>query len=160
MLKFRDFHLLQEKSTEETSEFRETMILNHANQCIYMLQLVRNVLSALSPAGWSLILSNTATQPSRTKSVPFDVEGKFSVLFLVRSFCITKDQIRKQRGGHHPSRDFTDMLPCTSWRPSCAREPSSPTKPDKKRSLVPSTATTVQYRSRKIAFLGYRFLPP
>ncbi|EGD95389.1 protein kinase subdomain-containing protein [Trichophyton tonsurans CBS 112818] len=90
LLKFRDFHLLQEKSTEETSEFRETMILNHANQCIYMLQLVRNVLSALSPAGWSLILSNTATQPSRTKSVPFDVEenkGEVTIQAEISQIC-------------------------------------------------------------------------
>ncbi|OAL72242.1 serine/threonine protein kinase [Trichophyton violaceum] len=90
LLKFRDFHLLQETSTEETSEFRETMILSHANQCIYMLQLVRNVLSVLSPAGWSLILSNTATQPSRTKSVPFDVEenkGEVTIQTEISQIC-------------------------------------------------------------------------
>ncbi|KAM5474324.1 hypothetical protein MauCBS54593_001898 [Microsporum audouinii] len=90
LLKFRDFQLLRETSTEEESEFRETMIHNHANQCVYMLRLVRNVLSVLSPAGWSLILSNTASQPPRTKSVPFDVEenkGDVTIQTEISQIC-------------------------------------------------------------------------
>ncbi|KAK2848527.1 hypothetical protein FQN49_005639 [Arthroderma sp. PD_2] len=74
LLKFQEFELLREASAEETNGFRETLILNHANQCSYMLRLTTNVISVLSPSGWSLILSNTVSQPARSKSVPFDVE--------------------------------------------------------------------------------------
>ncbi|KAK2750586.1 hypothetical protein FQN57_002657 [Myotisia sp. PD_48] len=63
LFKFHELDFLSETTLEESGEFRKILLLQDANQCSYMLRVVINTISSLTPNGWGMVSSNVITLP-------------------------------------------------------------------------------------------------